>query len=162
MHMSESTLLELHTETVRPEWIDYNGHMNVAYYVLTFDHALDAFLGYIGLGEPYRKRTHHSIFTLDSNVTYDREVKLDDRLRFTTRLLDYDHKRLHCFHSMYHTTEGFLAATTELLCIHVNLDTRRSAPLPEEVLARLHALLETHRALPLPERVGRVLGIHKR
>lgn len=160
--MNKQALLELHTETVQPEWIDYNGHMNVAYYVLAFDHTTDAFLDYIGLGEAYRKVTECSVFILDANVTYDRELKQSDPLRFTTRLLDFDHKRLHYFHCMYHASEDFLAATTELLATHVNRATRRSEPMPEAVIGRLQEIMEMQRALPVPERVGRVLGIRRR
>lgn len=159
--ISKPSPLELHSEIVRPEWIDYNGHMNVAYYVLAFDHATDAFLDYIGLGEAYRKATNCSVFILDTNVTYDRELELGDPLRFTTQLIDYDPKRLHYFHCMYHASQDFLAATTELLAIHVNMKTRRSEPMPETVGAPLQELMEMHRALPIPERVGRILGIRR-
>lgn len=91
---STSSLLELHTESVRTEWIDYNGHMNVAYYVLAFDHATDAFLDYLGMDEHYRDERRCSVFTAEAHVTYDREVRLGDPLRFTTQLLDWDAKRV--------------------------------------------------------------------
>ena len=82
--------LELHTSTVLPEWIDYNGHMNVAYYVLAFDHATDAFLDYLGLDHAYKARANVTTFVADMNVTYVREVVEGDPLRFTTQLLEHD------------------------------------------------------------------------
>ncbi len=160
--MPHNTLLKLHTETVRPEWIDHNGHMNVAYYLLAFDHATQAFLDYLGIGPSYVTGTHHSLFTLDCNLSYRREVRQQDRLLFTTQLLDFDAKRLHYFHSMYHAEQGYLAATCELLSIHVNLYTRRSASLPLGIVRVLEALLETHQELPRPRLAGRKIGLRRR
>jgi acyl-CoA thioester hydrolase len=151
--------LALHSEVVRPEWIDYNGHMNVAYYVLAFDHATDALLDYLDLGVAYRRRTNKSVFVLETHVTYDREVHAGDPLRFTTQILGYDAKRLHVFHHMYHATAGFLAATTELIALHVDLAERRSAPMPDAALAKIEALVRAHAALPKPPQAGRVIGI---
>ena len=87
--------IDSHRETVRPEWIDYNGHMNVAYYVLAFDHATDVLFDALGLGESYREATDHSTFSLQIQVTYLRELQLDAPLRVTTQLVDHDAKRLH-------------------------------------------------------------------
>ena len=123
-------LLRLHTETVRPEWIDYNGHMNVAYYVLAFDHATDRLLDQPGSASPmWRRRTVG--FVLEMHVTYEREVTEGDPLTFTTRILDVDAKRVHLFHAMHHGTEGWLAATNELVLMHIDLEARRSCPLPD-------------------------------
>lgn len=151
--------LALHTEAVRPEWIDYNGHMNVAYYVLAFDHATDALLDYLDLGVSYRQRANKSVFVIETHVTYDHEVHAGDPLRFTTQVLGHDAKRLHVFHHMYHATEGFLAATTELIMLHVDLAARRSAPMPDATLAKVEALARAHAALPKPPQAGRVIGI---
>ncbi len=93
-----SQLLELHTDTVLPEWIDNNGHMNVAYYCLACDDVTDAFLDYIGLTRDLKKTVNSTTFALDVNVSYKREVREGDPLRFTTQLIDADEKRLHFFH----------------------------------------------------------------
>ena len=87
--------LELHREVVLPEWIDYNGHMNVAYHVLAFDHACDAFLDYVGLDETYRTRTGGTTFAAECHITYLRELDAGAPLRFATQLFDYDEKRFH-------------------------------------------------------------------
>jgi acyl-CoA thioesterase FadM len=90
--------LELAPSRVKPEWIDYNGHMNVAYYVLAFDKALDNFCDRIDVGAAYVKRTNQSIFTLEMHVHYRQEVLEGDPLRFTFQLLDADEKRMHYRH----------------------------------------------------------------
>lgn len=154
--------LALHRERVRPEWTDYNGHMNMAYYVLAFDHATDAFFDWLGLGEAHVLRSGGTTFTAEAHVSYAREVAADAPLGFTTQLLGYDQKRMHYFHHMNHGDEGFLAATNELLSLHVDLATRRVAPMPSEILTRLSEVMEAHADLPTPEAAGRVIRLPPR
>ena len=153
------TPFEALREVVRPEWIDANGHLNMGYYVVAFDLATDAWLDHIGLTPAERDRSGATTFTLESHVNYLREVKEADPLRFTTRLLAYDAKRIHYFHEMHHATGGFLAATNELMSLHVSLATRRAAPMAEDVLARLAEVLSEHETLPMPSQVGRRIGL---
>lgn len=153
--------LALHRESVLPSWIDYNGHMNLAYYVLAFDHATDAMFDYLDLGIAYRDRTRNSMFALEAHVTYDRELKLGDDLRVTTQILDCDAKRIHYFHRMHHATEGYQAATNELISMHIDFATRRSTPMPAEQRARAEAVAAAHAALPRPTEVGRTIGIRR-
>jgi acyl-CoA thioester hydrolase len=150
---------DAHRDLVRSEWIDRNGHMNMGYYVVVFDFATDAWLDYIGLDTEHRRRRKIATFTLESHVTYAREVKEGDALRFATRLLDFDAKRIHYFHEMYQAREGYLAATNELISLHVSQETRRSAPMAAEILQRLAAIRDAHAALPTPPQVGRVMGL---
>jgi acyl-CoA thioester hydrolase len=149
----------LYTGAVPPEWIDYNGHMNVAYYVLAFDHATDAFLDYLGMGPDYRDREGCSAFVVETHVNYQRELVTGDPMRITTQLLGFDSKRLHYFHRLYHAKKGFLAATTELMVIHVDLAERHSAPMPLPVLDLLGAVMTQHIQLPQPPQSGRVIGV---
>jgi len=149
--------LELHRDKVRPEWIDYNGHMNVAYYVLAFDYATDAFFDYLGLDRRYREATGNSTFAVEAHLTYQREVAEGDPLRFTTQLLGFDDKRLHFLQSMYHAGEGFLAATSEWLSLHIDLGIRRVSPIPEPIKTRLSEIMTVHETLPRPKEVGRVI-----
>jgi acyl-CoA thioester hydrolase len=160
--MSEPAPLELHRESVRPEWIDYNGHMNVAYYVLVFDHATDAFLAYVGLDDAHREATGGSVFAADSHVTYIREVGEGDPLRIATRLLAFDPKRVHLFHEMYHAGEGYLAATSEWLILYVDLNTRRVGVMPDAVQERLAQVEASHGKLGWPEQAGRVIKVPAR
>lgn len=152
----------LHRGVVLPEWIDYNDHMNIAYYVLAFDHATDALIDYLGMGQAYRKRTQCSTFVVESHISFQRELKVNDPIRITTQLLGFDSKRIHYFHRMYHDDNGFLAATTELLAIHVDLIQRRGSPMPLDVSDRLNTIMTEHMQLSHPPQSGRVIAIRSR
>lgn len=140
---------------VEPDWIDLNGHMNVAYYVLAFDKATDHFLERINLGWSYLEKENGSTFTADMNVSYVNEVHLDAPLVFTTQLIGFDDKRVHYFHQMFHAEEGFLAATNECLILHVDMAVRKVAPIPEAQKALLQEIQDSQAHLPVPSRVGR-------
>ena len=154
--------IEVHRAPVQAEWIDYNGHMNVAYYVLAFDHATDSFLDLLDVGVSYMQRTNKSTFVLETHVTYAREVQLGDPLRFTAQLLDADEKRLHYYIEMFHEKEGYLSATSEQIALHVDLETRRAAPFDEITMRRIDALQIAHRGLERPDAVGNVIGIRRK
>ena len=112
------------TRTVEQAWIDYNGHMNMAYYSLLFDQALDHVFDLLGIGAAYVRDQQGSCFTMEAHITYLQEVKLGDRLRIEFQLLDWDSKRLHYFERMYHAGDGYLAATSEQICMHVDMRSR--------------------------------------
>jgi acyl-CoA thioester hydrolase len=150
---------DAYRDVVRPEWIDHNGHMNMGYYVVVFDLATDAWFRYIGLDEQHRETRDVTTFCLEAHVTYHREVRERDPLRFTTRLLAWDAKRIHYFHEMYHADHGYLAATNELMSLHVSRRTRRGAPMAPEVLDRLSRVQAAHDRLPRPPQVGRRMGL---
>jgi len=153
--------LELWHETVREEWIDYNGHMNVAYYMLIFDHAVEALFDYVGLGRDYRMRTSGTTFTVEAHITYDRELVAGDEARCTARLLGCDEKRVHHYYEMFHG-DGYLAATVEFMSLHVDLEVRKATPFPDDIRAKLAEVLAAHAELEVPERVGRALRIPAR
>jgi acyl-CoA thioester hydrolase len=144
---------------VKPEWIDANGHLNMAYYVLIFDYATDAWFEYLGLGQAHRQAHPVTTFCLEAHVTYHREVREGDALRVTTRLLGFDVKRLHYFQEMYHAGEGHLAATNELMSLHVSQVSRRATPMAPEILARLADVQRAHDPLPRAPQIGRVMGL---
>ncbi len=146
-------------ETVRPEWIDYNGHMNVAYYLLVFDHASDALLDQLKLGLDYCNRQYCSLFVVETHITYQREVVEGDDLRINTRILGYDQKRLHLFHEMYHVASGDLAATNEVMLLHVNMTDRRTTEFPDHVQDRIKPVFESHQKLGMPTQAGRAVKI---
>ena len=158
----EPELMQLTGQTVLPEWIDYNGHMNVAYYTLAFDKALDVVFDRLDLGVEYVNRTGSSAFILQNHIAYLAELKPGDPIRVSFHLLDCDPKKIHYFMHMYHAAEGFLAATSEQVMMHVNLATRRSSPVPPEAQAKWAALCEAHRALPRPEAAGAAIGIRRK
>jgi len=154
--------LDLGQQEVLPEWIDYNGHMNVAYYVLAFDHSVDALMHQMGITPDYLKHEKSSTFTLEMHINYLQELHLGDPLRLTCQLLDADSKRVHYFLRMFHASEGYLAATSEQIMMHVSLESRRSSPFPETIYKTLSGMLDAHRALPRPEQAGRIMGIKRR
>jgi acyl-CoA thioester hydrolase len=146
-------------DVVRPEWIDHNGHMNMGFYLVVFDFATDGWFRHVGLGEAHRAARQVTTFCLEAHITYHREVRAGDPLRFTTRLLGWDAKRIHYFHEMYHAGDGFLAATNELMSLHVSEATRRGSPMAPEILDRLARIQAVHDALPRPALVGRRMGM---
>jgi len=148
--------------SVRPDWIDFNGHMNLAHYVAAFDLATDNFFrlvtpeiwdGDVFLG---------GFYCVEMHVTYERELHEGQPLRLTTQILGLDDKRLHLFHRMYHAGEGFLAATNDLLFLSVSRETRRAAPIEPGHRAAFEALLERHRALGMPPQAGRAISVRAR
>ena len=160
--MSNSELLKLYECAIPTEWIDYNGHLNVAYYVLAFDQATDAMLDYLGMDSRYRAATGCSVFVLETHVNYLQELVAGEQIRCTTQILDADAKRIHYFHRMVQVEQRRLAATTELILLHVDLGSRRGRPMPDAVQANIDAVLARHRQLPWPEQAGRVIGIRSR
>jgi len=154
--------LDAYRDVVRPEWIDANHHMNVGYYLVVFDFATDEFMCWVGLDREHRRSRRVTTFCLEAHVTYHREVRAGDPLRFTTQLLAHDAKRLHYFHAMYHAEEGYLASTNELMSLHVAVETRRAAAMAPDILTRLAAIQAVHDPLPRPSQVGRVMGLTAR
>lgn len=123
----------IYFETVHPDWIDYNGHMNVAYYVLVFDHATDALLDAIGLGTDYRAETGHSSFVVESHIRYLGEVHEGERLRVESALVDFDPKRILLHHQMFRdgAEEKPPVATIEVLLVNIDMTKRKAAIIPE-------------------------------
>ena len=150
------------TATVRPDWIDYNGHMNMGYYLVAFDQiATDGFFDYLGIGVEHKRAIGKSTFSLASNIDFLQEVRDGDALRFTTQLVDFDHKRLHFFHRLYHADQGYLAATNENLGMYIDMQTRRSTTFSEAQMTRFQQELELGRQHGIPEGIGRKLGIRR-
>ena len=147
---------------VDPAWIDYNGHMNMAYYNLIFDQCVDYVYDNIGIGVEYAQTVGGSCFTLEVHVNYLQELVLGDPVKVTFQLLDWDAKRLHYYEEMYHAEKGYLAATSEQLALHVDMESRRSAPFPEHIQEKLAMLMADHASLPHDERVGHVMGIRRK
>ena len=151
--------LELRRTTVPHEWIDYNGHMMDGYYAVTFSHTTDALMDLIGLDAAYREATHCTLYTAEMHVVYLRELREGAPLRFTTQLLAFDSRRIHVFHALYHDAENYLAATCELMQLHVDQSQSRVVPMPESVTRRLARIIEAHAVLPQPAQAGRVIGL---
>ena len=144
---------------VEPDWIDYNGHMNVAYYLLAFDRATDLFLEFIGLDAAQRAESGGTTFAAEVHLRYHRELLSGEPLRISTQLLSYDSKRLRFLHEMYHGTAGYLAASAETLSLFVDLKVRRVGRWPDAVTSRLASVLQAHCDLPLSPDAGRAIAV---
>jgi acyl-CoA thioester hydrolase len=149
-------------QTVAEEWIDYNGHLNMAFYNVLFDQGVDHVYDYLGIGADYALSGQGSCFTLEVHVHYLQELSLGDEVEVHFQLLDYDNKRVHFFEQMYHKQQGYLAATSEQIGLHVDMTSRRSAPFPQAVMEKLACLHNAHSQLEIPVQVGHVINIPKK
>ena len=147
---------------VEPAWIDYNGHLNMAYYHVLLDRAVDEAFALIGIGPAYVERRRHSFFSAEVHVRYLRDLHAEDPVRVTLQLLDFDAKRLHFFEQLFHATEGWVAATSEQMSLHVDILARKTAPFPDDVAALIDAMKASHAMLPRPEAAGRRIAMPER
>ena len=150
------------TLTVPPEWIDYNGHMNVAYYVKAIDHSMDEVFDMLGLGEELVQERRMGPMALVNQIHYLDELLEGQSFACDFQLLDADHKRMHLFVTMHHLEKGTIAATYEGLSCNVDLEARRSADYPQDCLSRVNALKAAHAGLPRPELAGAMIGIRRK
>ena len=153
--------IEVMRGEVLPEWIDFNDHMNVAYYLLAFDQAVDALWATFGLTEDYIRTRSSSTIAVESHVTWQREIIEGDPYVVTTQVLAWDDKRIHQFQRMYHAGEGFLAATCEWMNLHFDTSIRRVAPWPDDIRARIADFAENQGLHPWPQEAGRRMQIKK-
>lgn len=147
--------LRLHRARVLPEWLDYNGHMNEAYYVLIYSRATDVLFDVIGLDAATRERTRRSIFSAEAHVSYLSEVGAGEEIDVFCQLLGHDEKRLHLFNRLCRAADGGEVATAELLMLHVDTAARRVVPFAPAVSERLRAIAAAHAHLPVSPRIGR-------
>jgi len=152
----------IHTTTIKPEWLDYNDHLNVTYYLLIFDQAGEVLVASLGLGEGVTHATGISWVVLENHITYDNEVKLGDTVDVSMQLLDHDQKRLHLYFEMHvKGDQGYLASTLEQMLLCVDLKKRRSTRFPDNVQAEIQSLSRSHTNLPRPGNIGRQIGIRR-
>jgi acyl-CoA thioester hydrolase len=144
---------------VRPEWIDSNGHLNLAYYVVVFDLATDAMYAELDIGDAYRERTGNSCFTAETHTLYEREVHLGERLTVRSWLLGADTKRLHYFHEMFHAETGERSAAQELMALHIDMGIRRVSPFPADRYQALQRAVTEYAPAELPRGAGRRIAL---
>lgn len=149
---------------VLPEWIDYNDHLNVAYYTLIFDRSADAAVDILNLGEAYRRAENKTLVTAEAHIAYVRELKLGAEVRATFRLLDADAKSLHVYQELYHA-DGWLSATQESVMLHVDLaggGGPKVTRMPDAIQTDVQTMLRYHSSLPRTKYTGRALGLRRR
>lgn len=142
-------------------WIDYNGHLNMAYYNVLFDRCSDQAFELLGMGSDYAASRRLTTYTAEIHVCYVRELHLGDKMTCTMQLLDHDQKRFHYFQELHHV-DGWLAATSEVLTLHVDMNGPKVCPFPPDIMAKLDAMRAAHAALPVPVRAGRSIGIRRK
>lgn len=146
---------------VKPEWIDTNGHMNVAYYVLAFDSGVDLLWARAGIDDKYIKTRKCSTFAVEAHITYQQELCVGEPYRVTAQILALDSKRLHQFQRLYNAKSGALSATAEWLNLHVNLESRRVCPWPDDILSAFTAIAEEQSTTMIAPETGRQIKIKK-
>lgn len=159
--MTTSAPLVSRVMGIEKDWIDYNGHMNMAYYNVLFDRAADDVFETLGLGPHYARARRLTTYTAEIHVCYVRELHLADKVTVTFQLIDHDEKRLHAYQEIRHV-DGWLAATCESLSLHIDMAGPKVAPVPADILARVESLRAAHAGLPMPERASRAIGIRRR
>lgn len=154
--------LVTYTTDVLPDWVDYNGHLRDAFYLLIFSYATDAFMDRIGLDSSARDASGHSLFTLEAHINYLNEVKLGEPVEVHTQIIAHDKKRVQLYHSLHKAGSDEVLAASEQMLLHVDMAGPRSAPFSDVSLGLLQALLTQQADQPRPEYVGRVIGIPQR
>ena len=149
------------TFVVKPEWVDDNGHMNVAYYLSAFDDGGEVFFQDCGIGWDYTRQGRGTVFIANCDLDFRRELFVDERLRVETQLIDWTPKLVHTYQALYHHVDGYLAATAEMLFVHIAFADRKNTPMPSPAQERLAAVSKTHKALARPENIGRKIAIRR-
>ncbi|HQR03007.1 MAG: thioesterase family protein [Proteobacteria bacterium] len=144
---------------VPADWIDINEHMNSTCYTLAIYDAHRMFTAYLGLGDAYVNERNLGKMVVESHLVYEREVLRGDRIAVDSRLLGVDRKRFHFYHELLNLSGGFRAAVLEQIDVHVDLSTRRSAPVPEDMRRHLARIVHAHRTLGPPEKTGRHIAM---
>lgn len=145
--------LPTYRTTVRDEWIDYNGHLSEAYYVLIFGFATDRIMDSLGMDAAYRERTGCSLYTVEAHIRYLFEVTGNAEVTVTARMIAAGEKKLHLAYEMH--SAGQLVATEEILALHVGGDQPSAVPFPVEVAQRIAQVHHTEE--PVPDWVGRAI-----
>lgn len=147
---------------VLADWVDYNGHLRDAFYLLIFSFATDAFMDRIGLATDDRDASGHSLFTLEAHINFLHEVKLGEVVEVRTQIIGQDRKRVQLYHGLYKAEGDVELAASEQMLLHVDLAAGpKSAPFSETSLQALRLFTEAQRDQPDPMYVGRVIGLPK-
>lgn len=150
-----------HRTTISPDWVDYNGHLRDAFYLLIFSHATDALMDMLGLDEAGRARTGHTLYTLECHLNFLAEVKEGEAVEVRTQLLAHDTKRLHIHHALYRPGEAVSLAQSEQMLMNIDSAAGHAAPFDAQVADRVAQLAGEHQGLPPPACVGRVIGLRR-
>lgn len=157
----DSRLFLSSVKPVEDAWLDYNGHLNMAFYNVLFDQCVDEAFATFGLGPDYVRTRGGSFFTLEAHVTYLGEIGTGDETVSTFQILDHDAKRVHFFQELYRVSDGLRSATSEQLAMHVDMTARRSSPFPQDALDAIAIMADKQTGLELKPQIGHVIGIRR-
>ncbi|MEM9551189.1 MAG: thioesterase family protein [Pseudomonadota bacterium] len=146
--------------TVKPEWIDYNGHLNMAYYNVLMDLGSDEAFAALGMGPDYTRARGLTTYSAEYRMQYKRELHEGDGVIMSLQLLDHDTKSFHFAQELHHV-DGWLSARGEGLGLHIDQSGPRVAPMPEEIFAAMQAMRAAHAALPRPDWITQPIGIRR-
>ena len=135
----------LSTGRVKAEWTDYNSHMNLAYYIHLFDVAWEILLEKFNMGEESSIKQRKSTFAVESHTTYDQEVKVGEEVDINLLFIDHDKKRIVYKLEMIHKERKYLAATSEILSLYVDLDRRKVTEFEKEKSDLMDAFIEKNK-----------------
>lgn len=155
---SSQTAFKSQVMAIEPDWIDYNGHLNMAYYMVLFDRGSDEAFAHLGMGPDYAASRKFTTYTGEAHICYLREVHGAMPVVSVLQLLGHDAKKLHTFQELRHAEEGWVAATCEMVTLHVDMAGPKVAPFPDDIAANVAAMAARHAGLPQPERAGRRVG----
>ncbi len=144
---------------VQAGWVDYNGHLRDAYYLLICSFASDGLMEHIGLDEAGRARSGHTLYTLECHLNFLAEVKLGVEVQVRTQLLGHDRKRLHIHHLIERCDDGQVVAESEQMLMNIDTATGRSAAFAVQVAEQIQALAMEQVEVPRPTCVGRLIGL---
>ena len=132
-------------QTIKKEWIDYNNHMNMAYYVLVFDEVWEIILQKFKMGENSAKTSNMSTMVVETHTTYNNEVKLGDEVEINLTFFDHDKKRLHFKMEMIEKSSKKLSATHEMLSLYIDLKQRKVAEFEQEKIDIMDEFIDTNK-----------------
>ena len=136
----------LKTFKISKEWVDYNSHLNMAYYVLIFDKAWEVMLEKFQMGETSAKTTKKSTMVVETHTTYNNEVKEGEEVDIYLSYCDHDKKRLHYKLEMYEKSKNVLSSTTEVLALYINLELRKVAEFEKEKILIMNNFIEENKS----------------
>ena len=137
--------IQISDQTIKKEWIDYNNHMNMAYYVLIFDEVWEIILQKFKMGENSAKTSNMSTMVVETHTTYNNEVKLGDEVEINLTFFDHDKKRLHFKMEMIEKSSKKLSATLEMLSLYIDLKQRKVAEFEQEKIDIMDEFIETNK-----------------
>ena len=160
--MSTDTPYNEFSTVIKPDWIDYNGHLNVAFYHYIFDLSARPFFQWMGMTKDLRKEYNFSTFALETHLNYMSEVKVDATVRVESRLLDVNEKRFHFYQEMFKTESDTLAASHESVGTIVNMASRKSTAMPAQLLEKLLQIKSAHEQLQRPWQIGHTMAVNSK